>query len=1120
MHLQGSPGPAFSDCSLSIVGGDFNYVVAPEDRISKGAMQWSGAKDARDQEDFIHKFKGKQELHELFQDMATHSSGLARSRLDRVYLTQHTCEQLDSRLGCSPLEWVPKLSDHRPVVFFRSRNKKASSQVARISEQAIRHVEWPKRVTLKYGDLKAEHFQQGGGNNEFTDLFTLKRAIQMVSSDIDAEYKSHINVATEVDDQLGWTMRLLRAAEKGHGNTVRKCVRAYPHLGSLVNPYDPHIHSNGSLSKVRDHALELSRASILAELRRVQADEGEADPNVQMVRRKRLQVRINKLKPGNCCSIAAVQAANGTILDDPHQIAAELRRHWKDVFADHPCDGSILAKWIREEFAEGAPWDNREGDKWHPTREDVARVIKHSGISAPGPDGIPYSAWRRLGDLAIDILFAVTQAIGKEEVDDLLKGLDPIGDGSSHTFNLGNMIFLPKKVAGTDPLLGDYYTVNDVRPLMVVNTDNRLVANTLRKRWEPIFDAWISRMQQGFLPFRSMASNIIELEARAQQVCLGKSRGAILLLDFRAAFPSISHGFLHQMLAALGVPNSVCTSVKNLYCSHSCTVNFGSVSLDGFDIQAGIRQGCPLSPLLFALTIDIVLRRLHRRLPSALVRAFADDIGIVVEDIAEALPILQEIFQDLEKIAGLTLNRPKCILIPLWPTSSAQVQRELAQHFSDWATITVAFSGTYLGVLVGPDSHDSFWGKAIKKYLDRAKSWGKLGLGLQFSTVAYCTYVLPTLSFLAQFKRPNQAVLEAEKKAINLMVPGPYCWCLLSDFHVLGSHFGQAASFPRLQDLCLAARTRLKTFENRRLGGLGIRAKSGAIRQGIRNINNTKRYARWFSWFQHGIVEDILSCEEELSQRGLEIGNLLDIAAGPLSDVPSEAEVEKRRIRQRKCFQRTIRGELSRITFTDSTERMRHKLGRWGLMGLPAHTAARCIRALQRLKTGVPPRVRSAVLRTMWNGWCTHRRFQQSGSCCFQCGSGYHEDSIEHYAHCPVVRGCATKYLRIFPSSNHTGQFIVLGVNEGIPNREDLIARALWVYATYRAHNILRFAPLAEGEEAGDLLKQLAKEGAMGHPEASAVLDSRWAHFNSGQSLWAEPRDDWDATDMDLEIFE
>eukprot|EP00959_Pyramimonas_sp_CCMP1952_P054540 1140117-Pyramimonas_sp.AAC.1 len=65
------------------------------------------------------------------------------------------------------------------------------------------------------------------------------------------------------------------------------------------------------------------------------------------------------------------------------------------------------------------------------------------------------------------------------------------------------------------------------------------------------------------------------------------------------------------------------------------------------------------------------------------------------------------------------------------------------------------------------------------------------------------------------------------------------------------------------------------------------------------------------------------------------------------------------------------------------------------------------------LRTATPPCVRAALLRTWFNGWCTGRRFQQQRACIFGCAL---DDSIEHYARCPVVRDFARRRLALPPA--------------------------------------------------------------------------------------------------------
>jgi len=68
----------------------------------------------------------------------------------------------------------------------------------------------------------------------------------------------------------------------------------------------------------------------------------------------------------------------------------------------------------------------------------VELALRLSNNSSPGPDGIPYAAWRRLGTLAVDILFAAAQEIGSVDGEALL-------EEHYAEFNASLLLFLPKR---------------------------------------------------------------------------------------------------------------------------------------------------------------------------------------------------------------------------------------------------------------------------------------------------------------------------------------------------------------------------------------------------------------------------------------------------------------------------------------------------------------------------------------------------------------------------------------------------------------------------------------------------------------------------------------------------
>ena len=68
------------------------------------------------------------------------------------------------------------------------------------------------------------------------------------------------------------------------------------------------------------------------------------------------------------------------------------------------------------------------------------------------------------------------------------------------------------------------------------------------------FHCWVSEMQRGFLHGRSMLGNVVDVDIQAMTVSLQEAGGAVVLFDFAAASPSMSHDYLSIVLAHLGPP--------------------------------------------------------------------------------------------------------------------------------------------------------------------------------------------------------------------------------------------------------------------------------------------------------------------------------------------------------------------------------------------------------------------------------------------------------------------------------------------------------------------------------------------------------------------------------------
>ena len=322
---------------------------------------------------------------------------------------------------------------------------------------------------------------------------------------------------------------------------------------------------------------------------------------------------------------------------------------------------------------------------------EVKRAIRTapSGRS-PGLDGIPVELYRHFRDAFIPLLARLFTAIATT------------GDLPPR-FHEGLITILHKSGEQTDPA--------NYRPITLLSTDYRLYAKVLALRLNPCLQDVIDPEQTAFVPGRCIGENIMLLQCLPhllRQPHPGPSSAVIAFCDFRKAYDTVDRGFLLRALAALGLGDSFVSLVRRLLTGTKArAVVNGHVSTPAA-FAAGVRQGCPLAPLLYLFVAQALLRHLKDRLPGLSVAGRTLAAALYADDAEVLLPSLSEVPAFLAAMAtfgsatGQHLNYSKTVLLPI-----GNVPAGLPESVHGLKVVTCA---TALGTQFGPDANpDARW---------------------------------------------------------------------------------------------------------------------------------------------------------------------------------------------------------------------------------------------------------------------------------------------------------------------------------------------------------------------------------------------------------------------------
>ena len=149
----------------------------------------------------------------------------------------------------------------------------------------------------------------------------------------------------------------------------------------------------------------------------------------------------------------------------------------------------------------------------------------------------------------------------------------------------------------------------------------------------------------------------------------------VLSLDFQNAFDRISHQYLFQILQSYGISPWFIEGLRSLYDNAIASVQINGTLAGPIPINSGVRQGCPLSMVLYALCLHPLLRTLEKQLPgipaghhthSVPVVAYVDDVTICVTRPEDFTVILQAV-RVYEQATGARLNPKKSKALAIGP---------------------------------------------------------------------------------------------------------------------------------------------------------------------------------------------------------------------------------------------------------------------------------------------------------------------------------------------------------------------------------------------------------------------------------------------------------------------
>jgi len=289
---------------------------------------------------------------------------------------------------------------------------------------------------------------------------------------------------------------------------------------------------------------------------------------------------------------------------------------------------------------------------------------------------------------------------------------------------------------------GERFLIKNYRPITLLNIDLKIITKALAKRLSVILPKLI-HSNQTCVPGRKIENNIHLVQNLIDHINAKDEELAIIFVDQEKAFDRMSHSFIVKTLEKFGFGKNFIDWVKIICSGTKSFVKVNGYETNEFNIERGVRQGCPLSGLLYVLTAEVLSTHIRKNknikgykykmknlehLEHKIVQ-HADDTNVCVSTI-KSIDELFKTFDKFEKATNAKINKDKtkALWIGKWKN---RMDKPMGLK---WTNISAKFLGIHVGNKIGASGSKLLaelnFAEQIEKIKNKINYWRGKGISL------------------------------------------------------------------------------------------------------------------------------------------------------------------------------------------------------------------------------------------------------------------------------------------------------------------------------------------------------------------------------------------------------